>query len=221
MKTKNSIVTYLRASVGCAFFAAAAALAFVATTTNVLTTHDVTATMAKSSVQDKVSEAGYEVSAKDGTPVTPMTAAMEEAAKRAFPATETPFSLQLNSVTGWRRFQAASASNKAASQGAATKGKISAKNKKGPPEAPRFNTWSLIGPSTATIPNILSFTGSQMTTSGRITALALDTRGNPAGTGCTGSFCRVWIGAAGGGVWRTDNALSPTPTWTFLTSLNV
>ncbi len=216
MKTKNSIVTYLRASAGCAFFAAAAALAFAASTTNVLTTHDVTATMAKSSVKDSVSEAGYEVAAKDGTSVTPMTAATEEAAKRAFPATETPFSLQLNSVTGWRRFQAASASNQAASQGSATKGKVSAKNKKGPPEAPRFKTWSLIGPSTASDPNILSFTGSAMTVSGRITALALDTV-----HGCTAGFCRVWIGAAGGGVWRTDNALSATPTWTFLTSLNV
>ena len=67
MKTKNSTVTYLRASVGCAFFAAAAALAFVATTTNVMTTHDVTATMTKSSVQDKVSEAGAEMTMKDGS----------------------------------------------------------------------------------------------------------------------------------------------------------
>jgi hypothetical protein len=157
---------------------------------------------------------------KDGSVATPMTAATEEAAKRAFPADETPFSLQLNAVTGWRRFQAASASNQASGAGA-SQGKVSAKNKKGPPEAPRFHTWSSVGPSTAQIPNILSFTGSSMTTSGRITALALDTRGNPAGTGCTASFCRVWIGAAGGGVWRTDNALSATPTWTFLTSLNV
>ena len=221
MKTKNSIVTYLRVSAGCAFFAAAAALAFVATTTNVLTTHDVTATTIKSSAQTSVADAGSEMATKDGSVATPLTAAMEEAAKRAFPLDETPFSLQLNAVTGWRNFQARSASNQVSSTGTAAKGKVSAKNRKQPPEAPRFHTWSSAGPSTATIPNILSFTGSQMTTSGRITSLALDTRGNPAGTGCTASFCRVWIGAAGGGVWRTDNALSATPTWTFLTSLNV
>lgn len=222
MKTKKSIVTYLRASAGCAFFAAAAALAFVATATNAPTTHDVTATV-KSSMQDKVSEAAAEKTMKDGSVALPVSAATEEAAKRAFPADETPFSLQLAAVTSWRQFQAASASNQAAGQGtgSATKGRVTGKNKKQPPEAPRFNTWSLLGPTTATIPNILSFTGSQMTVSGRITALALDTRGNPAGTGCTASFCRVWIGAAGGGVWRTDNALSATPTWTFLTSLNV
>jgi hypothetical protein len=26
----------------------------------------------------------------------------------------------------------------------------------------------------------------------------------------------VWIGAAGGGVWRTTNALAGTPSWTFV-----
>ena len=189
MKTKTSIVTYLRPSVGCAFFAAAPALAFVATTTNVLTTHDVTTTMSKSSVKTSVAEAGSEMNMKDGSPATPMTPAMEEAAKRAFPAEETPFSLQLNAVVGWRRFQSASASNlSGASGGSEVKGKVTGKNKKQPPEAPRFNTWSLIGPTTATIPNILSFTGSQMTTSGRITALALDTH-----NGCSAGFCRVGI----------------------------
>lgn len=220
MKTKNSIVTYLRASVGCAFFAAAAALAFVATTTNVLTTHDVTATMTKASVKTSVSEAGAEMTMKDGSVATPLSFAEEAAAMRAFPAEQTPFSLQLNAITGWRRFQASSAANQAGGA-SGTQTKVSKKNRKQPPEAPRFNTWSSVGPSTAILPNILSFTGSSATTSGRITALALDTRGNPAGTGCTASFCRVWIGAAGGGVWRTDNALSATPTWTFLTSLNV
>ena len=214
MKNKNSIVTYLRASAGCAFFAAAAALAFVATTTNVLTTHDVTATMTKSSVQTSVAQAGSEMTMKDGSVATPLNWATEEAAKRAFPADETPFSLQMNAVTGWRRFQAASASNQAEAGGGSTR--VTKKNRKQPPEAPRFNTWSLIGPSTVNVPNILSFTGSAMTVSGRITALALDTH-----NGCTAGFCRVWIGAAGGGVWRTTNALSPTPTWTFLTSLNV
>ena len=218
MKTKNSrIVTYLRFSAGCAFFAAAAALAFVATTTNVLTTHDVAATKlagAKSSVQDSVAGAGSELSGKDGSFQSPLGRAEEEAANRAFPFTETPFSAQLNAIVGYKRFLASSASN----GGTTTqqKGKISAKNKKQPPEPPRFNTWSLIGPNTALFPNILTFTGSASTTSGRITALALDTF-----NGCSPAFCRLWIGAAGGGVWRTTNALSPSPSWTFLTSLNV
>src|SRR5204863_3057311 len=32
---------------------------------------------------------------------------------------------------------------------------------------------------------------------------------------CTPSRCRLWIAAAGGGIWRTDKPLSPYPYWTF------
>ena len=42
-----------------------------------------------------------------------------------------------------------------------------------------------------------------------MTALALD----PA---CDLSSCRVWVAAAGGGIWRSDNALAPSVQWTFL-----
>src|ERR1700693_1210312 len=219
MKTKNSrIVTYLRFSAGCAFFAAAAALAFVATSTNVLTTHGDASTkyaaLSKSSIQDSVKGAGAEKSMKDKSVATPLTAAMEEAAKRAYPANETPFSAQLNSILGFKRFQATSASN--ATPTPAGKLPPSRKNKKGPPEAPRFNNWLPTGPFTATDPSILTFSGAATTVSGRITALALDTA-----SGCTASFCRLWVGAAGGGIWRTTHALSSSPTWTFLTSFDV
>jgi hypothetical protein len=219
MKTnQNRTLAYLRFSAGTAFFAAAAALAFVATTTNVLTTNGESSTKAgtlsKASIRDSVSNVGSEKSAKDGSSMTPMTAAMEEAAKRAFPADETPFTAQLNSVIGFKRFMATSASN--ATPAPAPKGKLSKKNKKQPPEAPRFNTWSPTGPTLASEPSILTFSGAPTTVSGRVTALALDTA-----SGCTASFCRLWVGAAGGGVWRTTNALSSSPSWTFLTSLNV
>jgi len=208
---------YLRFGAGCAFFAAAAALAFVATTTNVLTTQGVASTSAalsKSSIQDSVRGAAAEKSLKDGSVGTPLTAAMEEAAKRAFPANETPFTAQLNSVIGFKRFMASSSSN--ATPTPATKGILSKKNKKQPPERPRFNTWSPTGPFVATDPSILTFSGAATTVSGRITALALDTA-----SGCTPSFCRLWVGAAGGGIWRTTNALGASPSWTFLTSINV
>jgi hypothetical protein len=68
--------------------------------------------------------------------------------------------------------------------------------------------WKLIGPSTAVFPSILTFSGAQYVTSGRITALAITPN-------CTTGKCRVYVAAAGGGVWRTDTALG-TPTWTFL-----
>src|SRR6266403_1262476 len=43
--------------------------------------------------------------------------------------------------------------------------------------------------------------------SGRATAIAVSPT-------CTASSCTVFIGAAGGGVWKTTNALAATPTWT-------
>lgn len=67
--------------------------------------------------------------------------------------------------------------------------------------------WSLLGPSTAKVPGVLSFTGADEVTSGRTTALAI-------GPACTRDGCRLWAAAAGGGVWRTDNALADNPTWT-------
>jgi hypothetical protein len=70
--------------------------------------------------------------------------------------------------------------------------------------------WELIGPSTANFPDVLTFSGASYVTSGRITALAID-------PSCNNTTCRVWAAAAGGGVWRTTNALAAGgPTWTFI-----
>src|SRR5438046_841409 len=66
--------------------------------------------------------------------------------------------------------------------------------------------------STTNVPDVLTFSGAAYTTSGRITALAVD----PA---CSNSRCRAWAAAAGGGVWRTDNALSGSGVnWTFVSN---
>jgi hypothetical protein len=71
-------------------------------------------------------------------------------------------------------------------------------------------SWSMIGPSTANFPSVLTFSGAAYTTSGRITALAIDTT-------CQPNACRLWVAAAGGGIWRTDNALSGSgANWTFV-----
>jgi hypothetical protein len=125
----------------------------------------------------------------------PLAAAEEEYAKRAYPATDIPFSATLN---------AHAAFNKVKDRTAATT-----------TSATTFvaltDPWTLIGPSTAIDPPILTFTGTQYITSGRITALAI-------APGCSTTSCRVWAAAAGGGIWRTDNALStsPPPSWTFI-----
>jgi hypothetical protein len=75
---------------------------------------------------------------------------------------------------------------------------------------PSAGAWQLVGPSKADAPDILTFSGTEYFASGRVTALAID-------PSCTKRRCRVWVGAAGGGVWRTDNALSGSgASWTFV-----
>jgi hypothetical protein len=120
----------------------------------------------------------------------PMAAADEDYANRAGPAAYVPFELTRKAHSAWTNVRA-----RAGRQG---------------PNAP--GAWTLIGPSTANFPDVLTFSGAAYTTSGRITALAVD----PA---CNNRRCRVWAAAAGGGVWRTDNALSGGgASWTFISS---
>lgn len=70
--------------------------------------------------------------------------------------------------------------------------------------------WTLAGPSGEDDPAVLTFSGAPYRASGRVTALAID----PA---CSNKSCTVWAAAAGGGVWRTDNALSGDGvSWTFI-----
>jgi len=70
--------------------------------------------------------------------------------------------------------------------------------------------WTLAGPSHADYPGVLTFSGADYTASGRITGLAID-------PSCSkGGKCTAWAAAAGGGIWRTDNALSGGgASWTF------
>src|SRR5262245_20853098 len=67
-------------------------------------------------------------------------------------------------------------------------------------------SWFLLGPTKATYPAFLNRHGSQYVASGRITALAI-------APDCTAQQCTVWVGAAGGGVWRTDKGLSGNGGW--------
>jgi hypothetical protein len=75
--------------------------------------------------------------------------------------------------------------------------------------APSAGAWTLIGPSGGIFPDILTFSGRQYVASGRITALAITPT-------CTINDCKLWVGAAGGGVWRTTKALASSPNWTFV-----
>jgi hypothetical protein len=81
-------------------------------------------------------------------------------------------------------------------------------------QADRPNRWESVGPSHAVYPltplrNALNAVPNEYVAGGRTTAVAIDPN-------CSHTHCRMWIFAAGGGVWRTDNALSGTPPWRFL-----
>ncbi|MET0620386.1 MAG: exo-alpha-sialidase [Thermoanaerobaculia bacterium] len=72
-------------------------------------------------------------------------------------------------------------------------------------------TWQLIGPSKATYPAVLMpflGDGAQYVASGRVTAMAI-------APNCTQANCRLYVAAAGGGVWRTDKALTGS-NWQFI-----
>ncbi len=60
------------------------------------------------------------------------------------------------------------------------------------PDSQFFDPTTLMGPSTQE--------------SGRVTALAVDPN-------CQPGHCRMWVASAGGGIWRTDDALASPVTW--------
>jgi hypothetical protein len=68
------------------------------------------------------------------------------------------------------------------------------------------SAWKPVGPSTTNVSEFWTYTGDPSVTSGRITALGI-------GSVCHPGDCRLYLGAAGGGVWRTDDALATPPAW--------
>ena len=67
--------------------------------------------------------------------------------------------------------------------------------------------WDSLGPDTLDVDRLGTQSFIKPTQwSGRETALAIDPK-------CKPQECTLYVGAAGGGVWRTKNALAPTPTW--------
>jgi hypothetical protein len=111
----------------------------------------------------------------------------EKAAILTYPAEELPFSVTLNAQAAFAAIEARS----------------NAKNAAG--------VWQLIGPSKATYPSVLNAIGDgdQYVTGGRVTAMAI-------GPSCTASSCPLYVAAAGGGIWRTNKALSGNPGWEFV-----
>jgi hypothetical protein len=70
-------------------------------------------------------------------------------------------------------------------------------------------SWVSTGPDIGFAPGPTTESLRDSITSGRVTAEAIDPN-----CGKPGKGCRLWVAAAGGGVWRTSEALAPTPQWT-------
>jgi hypothetical protein len=69
------------------------------------------------------------------------------------------------------------------------------------------SSWTELGPFTPVVPGPVNYTGRETTNSGRVTAMAIAPT-------CVPGNCRLWVAAAGGGVWRTDDALAVPASWT-------
>jgi hypothetical protein len=67
--------------------------------------------------------------------------------------------------------------------------------------------WDALGPETLDVDRLGTQSFIKPTQwSGRVTALTVDPK-------CKAQECTLYVGAAGGGLWRTKNALAPTPAW--------
>jgi hypothetical protein len=111
-------------------------------------------------------------------------------AARAYPADAVPVSVAIQAQTTFNRIANADAAT-------------------GDPGG-KGRSWSLFGPQQAGVqPGVTAFSGAQNTTASRITAMVV-------APDCSATSCRVWVGASGGGIWRTNNALAPDPLWTQL-----
>src|SRR4051812_34294840 len=71
------------------------------------------------------------------------------------------------------------------------------------------DTFAEVGPFVPRVPREVTYTGAPTTNSGRVTAMAIDPN-----CGRPGRGCRLWMAAAGGGLWRTDDALGASVQWT-------
>lgn len=117
----------------------------------------------------------------------PLAYEREKLANKAYPGTDVPITL---SNAAKQHFAHVQTESQAGARGAML-------------DAP----WQSIGPTVALYPAVLGRTGAAYVASGRISALAIENN-------CRHERCRLYVGAAGGGIWRTNNALSNTPHWT-------
>jgi hypothetical protein len=119
-----------------------------------------------------------------------------KSAARTYPANVIPVSMVQNAKKTFEKIAKQSATQ-TATQAAATSN----------------NVWQSYGPLQNSIePGVLAFSGATDATASRDTALVIAPK-------CVPGDCRLWVATAGGGVWRTNDALAASPSWTWLTGV--
>jgi hypothetical protein len=188
---RNRLVSHLRFVSAITLMSAAAAMAFVAVQPS-------SPLWMKSNNKDAINKFAQDRAALFRNKLAipgpereggPMAAADEEYAKRAYPAAYVPFELTRNAHVAW-----SNATARALARATQPLGQ-----------------WTLIGPSSANDPDVLTFSGAPYTTSGRVTGLAL-------APNCSQDHCTLYLAAAGGGIWKTNRALdtSSSQNWHFI-----
>ena len=134
---------------------------------------------------------------KDAKPGT-ITPAQEAYADRAFPRGYIPASAVLKATRATRALptRLPRSEFRAGTLGVAAQASVGA-------------DWEFLGPQTPFAPGPTTESLKDSVTSGRVTALAVDPN-----CGSPNHGCRLWMAAAGGGIWRTDDAKAAVPTWT-------
>jgi hypothetical protein len=187
--TYTSAFTYLRIAVAGTVLSAAVAMAFVAANTSGPLSSGKSASEGETKhIRSDIFKHHLETILNRGNGgeagEAGKSAAQEKLDNQAYPATSI-----------------ASAQQQASANAAKQLGKL--------PGGKKTN-WQELGPSGVPADALVASesTGATAGTiySGRTTAIAI-------APNCNGSDCKVFIGAAGGGVWEADNAAAPQPNW--------
>jgi hypothetical protein len=199
-----SVLSFLRTATAVALFSAAAAMAFVAGGNRLATVDNVSSQLS----QDREAK-GKMAGDPDVVLRSARTVPGEgpvggyeayKSATRTYPANVIPVSMVQNAKKTFEKIakQSALTTNNAATTSTAPTSN---------------NVWQSYGPIQNSVqPGVLSFSGATTPTASRDTALVVAPT-------CVPGDCRLWVGTAGGGVWRTNDALAANPSWTWVTGV--
>src|SRR5438067_2178180 len=202
--SRNHLLPQLRIATAMTLFSGAAAMAFVAGGNKLATVDNVSSQLS----QDREAK-GKMAGDPDVVLRSARTVPGEgpvggyeayKSATRTYPANVIPVSMVQNAKKTFEKIAKQSALT---TSNAATTSTAPTSN----------NVWQSYGPIQNSVqPGVLSFSGATTPTASRDTALVVAPT-------CVPGDCRLWVGTAGGGVWRTNDALAANPSWTWVTGV--